>query len=96
MSGPLDAIRRRLDVVPAKHRTRPVAIGLVVIGLTTFALLSAATRDIPLTGKKGRTVTAEFAAANQVSNRTVVRVGGVDVGRVDTVEPGSRPRRPRW
>jgi virulence factor Mce-like protein len=48
-------------------------------------------RDIPLTGKPGKTVQAEFAHANQVSNRTVVRVGGVDVGRVDKVEPGSSP-----
>jgi phospholipid/cholesterol/gamma-HCH transport system substrate-binding protein len=91
MSGPLDAIRRRLDIIPGEHRTRPVAVGLIVIGVTLFAILSAATRDIPLTGKKGETVRAEFAAANQVSDRTVVRVGGVDVGRVDKVEPGSSP-----
>ncbi|MEA2273226.1 MAG: hypothetical protein QOI98_1934, partial [Solirubrobacteraceae bacterium] len=43
MSGPLEALRRRVDIVPAKHHARPVLIGFVVIGLTMLAIVSAAT-----------------------------------------------------
>ncbi|MCW3064944.1 MAG: hypothetical protein JWN32_2116 [Solirubrobacterales bacterium] len=86
-------LRRRFDIVPAKHRSHPVAIGFVVIAVIVIALLSAALRHIPLVPKGGHVVTAEFAAANQVSTRTVVRVNGVEVGRVDRVEAGSDPYR---
>jgi ABC-type transporter Mla subunit MlaD len=94
MTSPLAALRRRLDVVPAQHKTRPVLLGAVVITFVVLALYSAAARNIPLiNGKPGDELRIEFAAANQVSNRTVVRVGGIDVGRVDKVEPGSDPYR---
>jgi ABC-type transporter Mla subunit MlaD len=86
-------LRRRFDIVPAKHRSHPVAIGFVVIAVIVIALLSAALRHIPLIPRGGHVVTAEFAAANQVSNRTVVRVNGVEVGRVERVEAGSDPYR---
>jgi phospholipid/cholesterol/gamma-HCH transport system substrate-binding protein len=89
MSGPLDALRRRIDIVPAQHRTRPLLVGAIVITVTFLAILGAATRSIPFLPKSGREVRAEFADATQVSNRTVVRVGGVEVGRVDKVEAGS-------
>ena len=86
-------LRRRFDIVPAKHRSHPVAIGFVVIAVIVIALLSAALRHIPLLPPGGHVATAEFAAANQVSNRTVVRVNGVEVGRVERVEAGSDPYR---
>jgi virulence factor Mce-like protein len=91
--GPFDALRKRLDFIPAEHHTRPLISGLVVIGVVMFALVGAATRHIPLTGKSGHPVRAEFAAADQVSKRTVVRVGGIEVGRVDKVQAGSTPTR---
>ena len=94
MTSPLAALRRRLDVVPSQHKTRPVLLGSVVIIFVVLALYSAAARNIPLiNGKPGDELRIEFTAANQVSNRTVVRVGGIDVGRVDKVEPGSDPYR---
>jgi ABC-type transporter Mla subunit MlaD len=93
MSGPIKMIRRRLDIVPAAHRTRPLLMGFIVLGITLFALISAARRDIPFTGPHGRALRAEFATANQVSKRTVVRVAGIEVGRVDKVEASSTPSR---
>jgi ABC-type transporter Mla subunit MlaD len=93
MSGPLNALRHKLDIKPAHHHTRPLATGVIVIGLIMLALVSAAIRHVPLTPKGGHTVQAEFTAANQVSSRTVVRVGGIEVGRVDKVQAGSDPRR---
>jgi ABC-type transporter Mla subunit MlaD len=94
MTSPLAALRRRLDIVPAQHKTRPVLLGAIVIAVGVFALYSAAARNIPvINGKPGSELRMEFTAANQVSNRTVVRVGGIDVGRVDKVEPGSDPYR---
>jgi phospholipid/cholesterol/gamma-HCH transport system substrate-binding protein len=87
-------LRKKLDVVPSRHHTRPVPIGAAVVVISVIALYSAATHNIPiLFGKHGESVKIEFAAANQVSKRTVVRVGGIDVGRVDKVEAGSDPRR---
>lgn len=89
----LDGVRRRLDIKPAHHRTRPLLTGSIVIAVIAFALLSAAIRHVPLTPRGGHEVSAEFASANQVSDRTVVRVDGVEVGRVSKVEAGSDPRR---
>jgi ABC-type transporter Mla subunit MlaD len=93
VSGLRNRLRNFVDVVPSKHRTRPVTVGLIVFALGGFLLLSAALRHIPLTPKGGRVMAAEFAAADQVSGRTVVRVGGVQVGEVESVGPGSDPYR---
>ena len=93
MSSPFGFVRRRFDIIPSKHRSRPLLIGTAVIAVIVVALLSAALRHVPLTPKAGHVVKAEFTAADQVSNRTVVRVGGVEVGRVESVAPGSDPYR---
>lgn len=93
MSERRGSVRRMLDIKPAHHRTRPLLTGSIVIGIIVFALLSAAIRHVPGTPRPGRDVKAEFAAANQVSNRTVVRVNGVEVGRVSKVQAGADPRR---
>jgi ABC-type transporter Mla subunit MlaD len=88
-----DTIRNFVDVVPSRHRTRPVTVGLIVIALSGLALLSAALRHIPLTPKGGRIMQAEFSAADQVSGRSVVRVGGIEVGQVERIGPGADPDR---
>jgi virulence factor Mce-like protein len=93
VSSPFDVVRRRFDIFPAKHRSRPLLIGSVVIALIALALVSAGLRHVPLVPKSGNVVRAEFTAADQVSNRTVVRVRGVEVGRVEGVAPGSDPYR---
>jgi ABC-type transporter Mla subunit MlaD len=86
-------LRNPFDVVPAKHRTRPLAAGLIVIALITLALVSAALRHVPLSPVGGHIMRAAFTAADQVSGRTVVRVAGVQVGEVDSVGPGPDPYR---
>ena len=35
---PLGALRRRLDILPARHRSRPVLIGAVVITVMAVAV----------------------------------------------------------
>ena len=87
-----NALRRRLDFVPAQQRPRHGLIGAVVLAVAALALFSAVTHNIPLLrGEPGRVVRAEFASANQVSARTPVRVAGVEVGKVDEVGPGRAP-----
>jgi ABC-type transporter Mla subunit MlaD len=93
MRGRGGTLRNIVDVVPSKHRTRPLLLGTIAIAIATIALVSAALRHIPLTPAGGRVMTAEFAAADNVSSRTVVRVGGVQVGQVFQVGPGSDPYR---
>ena len=39
-------------------------------------------------GGGGRTLTADFAQANEVNDSTPVRVGGVAVGTVERLDPG--------
>ena len=93
MTGPLQALRRRLDIVPGAHRPRPLVTGMIAIALVTLLMVSSFTGGVPLLGgDSGRLVRAEFDAADQVDQRTVVRVAGVDVGRVESVEAGATPR----
>jgi ABC-type transporter Mla subunit MlaD len=79
------------DIFPARHRTRPLLVGAVALAVILFALLSAALRHVPLTPRSGRVITAVFNDADNITNRTVVRVGGVEVGSVQSVEPGPDP-----
>lgn len=88
-----ELLRNFVDIVPARHHTRPATVGLIVFAIGGFLLLSAALRHVPLTPYGGRIMQAEFNAADQVSGRTVVRVGGVDVGSVAGVAAGSDPYR---
>src|ERR1700757_3930455 len=91
MSPVADLIRDRVDVKPAHHRPKSTGVGVAVIALILLALVSAALRHIPLTPTAGRVFTADFRSADQISSRTVVRVGGVDVGSVAGVGPGPNP-----
>jgi ABC-type transporter Mla subunit MlaD len=93
MSRRRGSLVRFLDIVPSEHRARPFLIGAIFLALGAVALISAATRHVPLAPRSGEVVHVEFASADQVSPRTVVRVGGVKVGRVEDVEPGSDPLR---
>ena len=73
------------------RRSHPLRTGVLVIAAAVISLYLTVAGDVPLIGgDDGRTVTAEFAAANEVDDETPVRVDGVQVGRVDSVdvEPG--------
>lgn len=93
MSGLRNRMRGLLDPKPGKLRTHPVRNGAILLTLATFALVSGVTHHLPLVGTSGRLVRAEFAAADQVNDRTPVRIGGVKVGQVEKVEPGRSPGR---
>jgi hypothetical protein len=64
--------------------------GAITVGGIALVLIIAVTGWVPfIGGSSGRVVKAEFKAANQVNKLTPVRVAGVEVGKVESVEPGS-------
>jgi phospholipid/cholesterol/gamma-HCH transport system substrate-binding protein len=93
MSGGLRrAWRERLDTVPAEHRPRPLPAGIAAIAVTALLLMWGFTQKIPfIGGGGGQLVRAEVSSADAVNDRTPVRIGGVEVGRVDRIERGRTP-----
>jgi ABC-type transporter Mla subunit MlaD len=84
-------MRRLFDIHPAHHHSRPLLTGAVMLAVITLALVSAIQHHVPLTPIPGRVAEAAFHNADNVTSRTVVRVNGIEVGRVQKVEPGSDP-----
>lgn len=76
----------RFETVPGEHRPRPIRNGLIFLAVTGFLLYCGYTRSIPFVGKDGDIVKAQFAAATNLHNGNVVRVEGVDVGKVTKIE----------
>jgi len=69
------------------HEIDTLRVGLVVIAVMAAVGYVAATKSIPLIGgEKGRVVHVELTAARQVNARTPVRVHGIPVGKVQSVE----------
>jgi phospholipid/cholesterol/gamma-HCH transport system substrate-binding protein len=65
---------------------------VVVLALLALLLVWGFTLHIPFVGGHvGRVVRAVVASADEITNRTPVRVNGVDVGRVDHIERGPSP-----
>jgi len=86
--SPLRAFfRRRMEWVPGEHRPHPVRAGVIGLVLLTVGMAMAYTHWVPFLGKGGRLVRAEFAAPDSANERTKVRVHGVNVGKVDHLEP---------
>lgn len=69
-----------------RARLRPELLGLLVILATIGAFYLAATKDLPFTG--GHEVRLEFASANQIAPNAPVRIAGVNVGKVESIDPG--------
>jgi phospholipid/cholesterol/gamma-HCH transport system substrate-binding protein len=70
-----------------RPRLRPELLGvLVLIGLV-FVFYVAAAKQLPFisTGHKAHLV---FSSANQIAPNAPVRIAGVNVGTVDSIEPG--------
>ena len=89
-----DRVKNFIDPYPTRMRPHHVRNGVIVLALITLVTYSAITANIPvINGPPGKPVRAEFATANQVDNRTPVRIHGVDVGKVQKVEGGADPRR---
>src|SRR4051794_6107657 len=61
--------------------------GVIVLLASALGLWFCLTHSLPLLSREhGRVVRAEFANVNQVDTRTPVRVGGVDVGKVEKIQ----------
>lgn len=93
MSRLTERLRNITDPAPSRVREHPLRTGAILLTLATLVVFSAVTHNIPLiNGKPGYPAAFEFKAANQVNDRTPVRVHGVEVGRVDTIDGGGDPR----
>jgi phospholipid/cholesterol/gamma-HCH transport system substrate-binding protein len=69
-----------------RTRLRPELLGaLVILGVIAGFYLSA-TKDLPFTG--GHEVHFQFASANQIAPNAPVRIAGVNVGKVESIEAG--------
>lgn len=76
----------RFSYAPGMHRPKPLRNGLILLGLVLLLLWAGYTRHIPFLPEGGTEVQARFSNATQVQSGTVVRVAGVDVGKVKKVE----------
>jgi phospholipid/cholesterol/gamma-HCH transport system substrate-binding protein len=70
-----------------RRRLRPDVLGALVILGTIFAFYLAATKQIPFLGG-GHTVHLEFASANSITPNAPVRIAGVNVGKVESIDAG--------
>jgi virulence factor Mce-like protein len=85
------SISRRLESLRGDTTNYSARTGAVVVGLMALFLVVTIAQWRPIGGDSGRLVKAEFTAANQVNDFTPVRVAGVEVGKVKSVEAGSSP-----
>ena len=69
-----------------RSRVRPEIVGLLVIVGVVLAFYLAASKHIPFTG--GNQVRIEFESANSITPNSPVRIAGVNVGKVDSIEAG--------
>jgi virulence factor Mce-like protein len=69
-----------------KSRLRPELLGALVILGVIAAFYLAATKQLPFSG--GNEVHLEFASANQIAPNAPVRIAGVNVGKVKSIEAG--------
>jgi virulence factor Mce-like protein len=70
-----------------KPRLRPEILGILVILGLVFAFYVAASKHLPFVSS-GHKVHLEFASANQVAPDSPVRIAGVNVGKVESIDAG--------
>lgn len=87
----MSRMRNTMELLRGDDVHHSARAGAITVGLIAFVLIIAVSGWRPLFGESGTEVRAEFRAANQVDNLTPVRVAGVDVGKVTSVEAGSTP-----
>jgi phospholipid/cholesterol/gamma-HCH transport system substrate-binding protein len=68
-----------------RKKRSPVAIGIVALVVALIALFLGFTKDIPFT--RPFEVKAVFQSANSIRPSSPVRIAGVEVGKVKSVEP---------
>jgi virulence factor Mce-like protein len=76
----------RFDGVPERDKPNMGRIGAVFLIVLGVVLYAGYSRHVPLLPKGGAVVSAEFRDASNVRAATVVRIHGVDVGKVETIE----------
>lgn len=77
---------------PGLHRPRPLRDGAILLGLLTLLLYAGFTKSVPFLGKGGTLVDMQVADLTHLQTGSVVRVAGVDVGKVDAVRLGDGGR----
>jgi phospholipid/cholesterol/gamma-HCH transport system substrate-binding protein len=70
-----------------KPRLRPEILGILVICGLIFAFYVAASKQLPFVGG-GHEVHLEFVSANQIAPNAPVRIAGVNVGKVESIDAG--------
>lgn len=80
-------LRERFEIRPGQHRPRRVRNGAIFLALLGLVLYSGYSRKVPLLGGGGELVRAEFVDASNVRTGTKVRIRGVDVGKVEGIDP---------
>jgi phospholipid/cholesterol/gamma-HCH transport system substrate-binding protein len=65
---------------------RPELLGVLVILGVIAGFYLAATKDLPFTG--GHEVHLQFSSANQIAPNAPVRIAGVNVGKVESIDAG--------
>jgi phospholipid/cholesterol/gamma-HCH transport system substrate-binding protein len=70
-----------------KPRLRPEVLGILVIAGLIFAFYVAASKQLPFVGG-GNKVHLEFSSANQIAPNAPVRIAGVNVGKVESIDAG--------
>ncbi len=77
---------KRYDEMPVAElqRSNPVRFGLIVIVITAIVVYFGFTKHIPF--KHGFRLKAVFATAVNISPKSPVRIAGVDVGKVTSIE----------
>jgi phospholipid/cholesterol/gamma-HCH transport system substrate-binding protein len=73
------AARRR------RSQRSPLTVGLIALAIVLVATFLGFTKDIPFT--KGFRVQGVFESANSLRPNSPVRIAGVNVGKVKSVEP---------
>ncbi len=71
---------------PGQHQPRPKRAGALMLVLLGLLLYAGYTRSIPFLPQGGTEVRARFSDATHLRGGSLVRVAGVDVGRVERVE----------
>lgn len=70
---------------PGLHRPRPLRDGAILLGVLGLLLYAGYTKTIPFVGKSGTVVEMHVEDLTHLQNGSVVRVAGVDVGKVEAV-----------
>jgi virulence factor Mce-like protein len=81
----------RFDISPGRHRPRTLRNGAAFVGVLVLLLFMGYTRSVPLLPQGGKIVRAEFVDATNVrAGTTSVRIRGVEVGKVESVQAVGR------